>query len=441
LKFFNNYLFYCNSLLSIVVFLSIHGNVLSQDDLKVNFSENEVRETLSKLSADEMGGRATFSPQIDLAAAFIADGFLKYGIKPMPGNTGFLQSFTMVKSKPGKIIKAIVGTETIVANNIVCQTAEKKLNINQEASYEVSRLNEGENAMATFRNLRGKKENQLILMHSSHEPFFNRIKQNNSPRMKDGVTMIFILTNNPDATNFELQMEPDIEELKLSNVVGFLPGKTKPDEYVIFSGHYDHIGFNKPNEKGDSIYNGANDDASGTTAVLMLAKHFASKGENERSIIFAAFTAEEIGGFGSQYFSRQLPPEKVVAMFNIEMIGTDSKWGNNSAYITGFEKSNMGEILEKNLKGSPFTFYPDPYPQQQLFYRSDNATLARLGVPAHTLSTSKMDNEPHYHKASDEVETLDTKNMTEVIKAIALSSKSIIDGVDTPTRVDTSQLR
>ena len=78
-------------------------------------------------------------------------------------------------------------------------------------------------------------------------------------------------------------------------------------------------------------------------------------------------------------------------MFNIEMIGTESKWGKNAAYITGFEKTNMGEILQNNLKGSAFSFYPDPYPSQNLFYRSDNATLARLGVPAHTISTAKMD--------------------------------------------------
>ena len=123
------------------------------------------------------------------------------------------------------------------------------------------------------------------------------------------------------------------------------------------------------------------------------------------------------------------------------MIGTESKWGKNSAYITGFEKSDMGAILQKNLEGTPFQFYPDPYTNQNLFYRSDNATLARLGVPAHTISTSKMDSEPNYHKASDEVQTLDLNNMTEVIKAIAKSSESIISGKDTPSRVDTSQLK
>ena len=118
------------------------------------------------------------------------------------------------------------------------------------------------------------------------------------------------------------------------------------------------------------------------------------------------------------------------------MIGTESKWGKNSAYITGFEKSDFGKILQNNLAGSAFKFEPDPYPKENLFYRSDNATLAALGVPAHTISTSKMDSEPTYHKQTDDIASIDINNMTEIIKAIALSSKTIISGKDTPTRVE-----
>jgi Zn-dependent M28 family amino/carboxypeptidase len=218
-----------------------------------------------------------------------------------------------------------------------------------------------------------------------------------------------------------------------NNVIGILPGKSKPEEYVVFSAHYDHLGIVKNGE--DRIYNGANDDASGTTAVIALAKYFKELNQNERTIIFVAFTGEEVGGFGAKFFSENIDYNKVVAMFNIEMIGTESKWGKNSAYITGFEKSDFGTILQKNLEGSGFNFNPDPYPREQLFYRSDNARLAALGVPAHTISSSKMDVEPNYHKLSDEVSTLDLENMTEIIKAIAISSQTIINGTDAPTRV------
>ncbi|HMI77719.1 MAG TPA: M20/M25/M40 family metallo-hydrolase, partial [Ferruginibacter sp.] len=237
-----------------------------------------------------------------------------------------------------------------------------------------------------------------------------------------------------------LHVKTEITEKKLKNVIGIIPGKSKKDEYVVFGGHYDHLGIGKPNNTGDSIYNGANDDAAGTTAVMMLAKYFSKLKNNERTLVFVAFTAEEIGGFGSRYFSKQIDAEKVMAMFNIEMIGTESKWGTNSAYITGYEKTDMGKLLQANLTGSKFKFEPDPYPKQNLFYRSDNATLAALGVPAHTISTSKMEqppnDEPNYHKQSDEIGTLDMNNMAEIIKAIAISSTTIISGKDTPTRVE-----
>ena len=229
------------------------------------------------------------------------------------------------------------------------------------------------------------------------------------------------------------RQEFDVKGKPANNVIAILPGKSRPNEYVIFSAHYDHLGMEK--EGVDKIYNGANDDASGTTAVIALAKYFKDLDKNERTIIFVAFTGEEIGGFGSKFFSAKMDPNKVVAMFNLEMIGTESKWGKNSAYITGFEKTDFGTILQKNLVGTNFNFYQDPYPEQQLFYRSDNARLAAQGVPAHTISTSKMDVEMNYHKLSDEVSTLDLDNMTEIIKAIAISSQSIINGSDTPTRV------
>jgi Zn-dependent M28 family amino/carboxypeptidase len=122
-------------------------------------------------------------------------------------------------------------------------------------------------------------------------------------------------------------------------------------------------------------------------------------------------------------------------MFNIEMIGKPSKFGKNNAFITGYERSDFGKILQKNLKGTGFKFYPDPYPNQNLFFRSDNATLAKLGVPAHTISSDKIDKDKLYHSVDDEFETVDVKNITEIIKAIAISSGSIISGEDTPSKV------
>lgn len=237
----------------------------------------------------------------------------------------------------------------------------------------------------------------------------------------------------------DYKQEFKVDGERANNVIGVLPGKSKANEYVVFSAHFDHLGtkskFGKNDTKDDKVFNGANDDASGVTAVIALANYFKQLNANERTLVFVTFTGEEIGGLGSEFFTESINENQVIAMFNIEMIGTESKWGRNSAYITGFEKSDFGVILQRNLKDTDFNFYEDPYPKEQLFYRSDNARLAAIGVPAHTISTSKMDNEPNYHKLSDEVTTLDMDNMTEIIKAIALSSESILKGIDTPTRI------
>jgi Zn-dependent M28 family amino/carboxypeptidase len=220
----------------------------------------------------------------------------------------------------------------------------------------------------------------------------------------------------------------------LFNVVGVLKGKSKPEEFVVFSAHYDHVGIIKPMGM-DSIANGADDNASGVAAVIALAKAYRKLNNNERTLVFVAFTAEEIGGFGSKYFSTQMDPDAIKAMINIEMIGKDSKFGPNSVFITGFERSNLGELMQERVKGTSFTFYPDPYPDQRLFFRSDNATLARLGVPAHSFSTVQLPTDTFYHTVKDEFETLDVDNIVSTINAIFIGAKGLVDGSETPTRI------
>ncbi len=223
---------------------------------------------------------------------------------------------------------------------------------------------------------------------------------------------------------------------RLANVAGMLPGR-RADEFVLFSAHYDHIGY-QPNRAvaGDSIGNGANDNASGTTAVISLARYFKKLGTPERTLLFVAFTAEEMGGLGSRHFSQQLDPAAIVAMFNIEMIGKPAREGPNTAWITGFDRSDFGQILQRAVEGTAYEFYADPYPSQNLFFRSDNATLARLGVPAHSISTTPIDVDRDYHTVTDEVETLDLDHMTNTIQAIATAAATIVSGAETPRRVE-----
>ncbi|MDP4129713.1 MAG: M28 family peptidase [Bacteroidota bacterium] len=408
------------------------GSVAAQSPRDL-FRQDEVTRIEKILSADDMQGRQVYTPGIEKAAAFISQEFKSAGLKPLSGSQDYGQHFTMIDTRLTEVTVKL-DCQSLDPERIFAFSAAPDLAVTQNSNYHKIFVKKGDDFGEVFYKYMDESQDFLILVDTSFSKRFMRYAHIHMPSFGESGNRIFILTSSSPA-QFSIHIRQDTIKKSLTNLVGVLPGRSLKDEYVIFSAHYDHLGIGKPDAQGDSIYNGANDDASGTTAVISLAKYFSKLNSNQRTLIFAAFTAEEIGEFGSAYFSRQLNPERVMAMFNIEMIGTESKWGKNSAYITGYDKTDMGLILQKNLKNSRFKFYPDPYPDQLLFLRSDNATLAKLGVPAHTISTSKMDSEKFYHTREDEFGTLDMTNMTEIIKAIAISARSIIAGKDTPERV------
>jgi len=419
------------------LFFSLITAIASAQPAPPVINEKEVQRIEIALSADDMQGRATFTAGNAKAADFISNEFKKIGLETFNGASSYKQTFSLISSKAISISASLDGS-SIDPKRLIAFTCQPDLSITASSGFKKVYIKEAAELGKRFGDFIKLKENLLVFIDSSLEKTFNRIAARRQYLFKSDKSVVFVL-GNFTADEYAITSKQEITEKQAANIVGVLPGKSKKDEFVIFSGHYDHLGIGEASNN-DSIFNGANDDASGVTAVISLAKYYKAAKVNERTLIFAAFTGEEIGGYGSQYFSTQFDPQKVAAMFNIEMIGTESKWGRNSAYITGFEKSDMGKILQKNLQGSDFAFYPDPYTQEQLFYRSDNATLARVGVPAHTISTSKMDNEPNYHKLTDEVRTLDLNNMTQIIQSIAISAKTIVTGKDTPSRVDTNQL-
>lgn len=400
--------------------------------------EKEVERIETELSANNMQGRKVFTTGSEKAADFISTEFKKIGLETLKGANSYKQVFDVVSSKV-KSISASFNGKPFDPKKLIVFTCQPDLSITSRSDFKKINLRESSEFSKRFSEFVSLKENLIVFVDPLLAKNFNRLATRKLYLFKSDKSIVFVLGSFAD-DEFVIKAKHEIAEEQASNVVGILPGKSKKNEFVIFSAHYDHIGIGE-SINNDSIYNGANDDASGVTAVISLANYYKASKNNERTLIFAAFTAEEIGGYGSQYFSSRFDPDKVVAMINIEMIGTESKWGKNSAYITGFEHSNLGNILQKNLIGSDFAFFPDPYPEQDLFFRSDNATLARSGVPAHTISTSKMDNEVNYHKVTDEVKTLDINNMTQIIQAITISAQSIINGRDTPTRVNANELK
>jgi hypothetical protein len=425
--------------LALLLFVCQYGYAQTIEQI---ISKEYVERLIKTLSSDDMQGRATFTPGIDKAAKFIESEFKSIGLKPLTGEAGFRQSFSKIQLKPSETKVTVNNKEIDPANVMTYGNTSESLSFDQSSNTPVIYFDATKSFMEQFRPVMRSGKKQIVIVNPSLAEDFKRIKVrlgegsildqkdiNNNPNMT-----LFILDEATAVTSYKVALKNTLLKMPLFNVAGMIPGKSKAKEIVVFSGHYDHLGIIKSVEQ-DSIANGADDDASGITGMISLAKYYKKLNNNERTLIFVAFTAEEIGGYGSQYFSSKLNPDDVTAMFNIEMIGKDSKFGQNTAYITGFDKSDFGAILQKNLKGTEFTFHPDPYPSQNLFYRSDNATLAALGVPAHTISTVQIDGDKLYHTVKDEFSSLDVNNILSTIRGIAKSAITIVKGTDTPTRI------
>ncbi len=200
---------------------------------------------------------------------------------------------------------------------------------------------------------------------------------------------------------------------KAYNVCGIKKGKT--DKYLGFSGHFDHIGTS--DKTGDNIYNGADDDASGITTLVGIADYFKNK-KPDFSMVFIAFNGEEKGMLGSKAISTDASLDKVyhnmTALFNFEMVATESQWGKNALFMTGDEFSDLDELMNRNAANG-MKINPDPYASQQLFYRSDNVSFVKKKIIAHSFSTVDMTKAHHYHNESDDISVVDFDNLTDII--------------------------
>ncbi|MHB1223230.1 MAG: M28 family peptidase [Gemmatimonadaceae bacterium] len=211
------------------------------------------------------------------------------------------------------------------------------------------------------------------------------------------------------------------------NVIGVIPGSDPQlrGEVVLVDAHYDHLGLGAPVD-GDSIFNGADDDASGVVAVLQIARALASGPPPKRTVVFSAMTGEEVGLVGTRWYIAHppFPLERTVANLEIEMIGRPDSLagGSGKAWLTGYERSTMGD----QLKARDIPIVPDPRPDQRFFERSDNIAFARRGIPAHTLSTFNLHDD--YHTPDDEVERVDFGHMTSVIEAAVRATRILTDG-------------
>ena len=166
------------------------------------------------------------------------------------------------------------------------------------------------------------------------------------------------------------------------NVLGVLPGKTHPDDYVVYSGHWDHLGVGRPDAEGDTIYNGAVDNATGTAAVIEMARAFARGPRPDRSVLFLTVTAEEKGLLGSEYYAANpvYPLSRTVAMINTDALSPLAP--TTDFNVSGDARQDLLDMLIAKGKASGRVFTPDPTPEAGHFFRSDHFPLAKRGVPA-----------------------------------------------------------
>ena len=225
----------------------------------------------------------------------------------------------------------------------------------------------------------------------------------------------------------DLDTVPANRRLTDVNVIGIIPGAdgSLAGETVVVGAHHDHVGVGQPVD-GDSIYNGADDDASGVVAVLEIARALAAGSAPRRTVVLLFSTAEELGLLGTQWYLQHpaVPLERTVADLQVEMIGRPDSLagGTGGAWLTGFERSTMGRLL----RDAGLNVVSDPRPEMNFFMRSDNAPFAFRGIPAHTLSSYSMHED--YHRPSDEVETVDFRHMTMVIESAIRAVELLANG-------------
>lgn len=372
-------------------FLFSLSGLFSQSSTDI-ISEKNIAETISILASDSLGGRGNGTANILKAGLYIGNRFKKSGLIPLTGQASFFVPFTL----PGTGNKGTSAPDILEWNGELLSPAKFMFLHTMPGNYSSKNISDfkvvkldssfDKNVINAF----AKSDSNLLIWTNKLQPdrenYFPEIINIPEGGLLKDILLVYA-EKKPDSIT--LFGEPLHYSNKGYNIVGMLPGKSKPNEVVIFSAHYDHVGISTSNPK-DLIMNGANDDASGTTAVLALAEYFAKIDNNERTILFCAFSGEELGLVGSYDFVNYLIPESIIAMINIEMIGIP-QFGKNKVMITGERNSDMPDIIKSAMSKSNFSFRRDKDERKTLFIRSDNYPFAIQQVPAHTIMGSDDD--------------------------------------------------
>lgn len=401
-----------------------------------------VRAHESFLASDALQGRGSATRDEAIAAAYVAAQFESFGLKAAPGMAGYLQPAKIIRyavtgpaaltigGKPAAVPTVLVGsTQPIAGTSAVFDGTDPAKMPHADIVF----ITGGKGSPMQFVRAATAAGVKLVIVRESEmtQGMFKGL--GGKPRMPAGLegkatSSYAAFATLPSADFDKAVAKPGAqvsfalpvarEEQITTNAIGWLPGSDPKAGVILVTAHLDHLG----KQPDGTIMHGANDDASGTTAVLELARAMAAAKQTRRGLLFVAYGSEEIGGYGSSYFGDHppVPLDQMVANIEIEMIGAqDPKLPAGTMMMTGFERSTLGETLKAH--GALVT--ADPYPEQRFFERSDNYSLAVRGVVAHTISGWAVT--PNYHTAQDTLENLDIAFMTRAIQSLVEPLKSL----------------
>ena len=412
------------------------------------------------LASDAMQGRGSGTHDELVAAAYVASELRQYGIDPAGDNGSYIQHVPTIHRKitapprltitpPGQdpSLQPITwdyGKEFLVADLTQTEFSGplRKLGADELRDAENSGIKPGAVVLITGSDQSKTRQAALALaskgaaatlMLASESSLKNfeeageqmpqlpdRLEKNSADDLNNVLKLnrhaFRALERTPEGTMIHFEARSSDSKGSTWNAVGILHGTDPSLQHaaILFSAHLDHLGIGIP-VKGDNIYNGADDDASGTTAVLEIARVLGRGGRQRRTVIFALFGSEEMGELGSSYFSQHppLPLKEIAANLEFEMIGRpDPAVKDDTLWLTGWERSNLGPALAAH--GAHLV--RDPHPDENFFARSDNFGLAKKGVIAQTISSYGL--HPDYHQPSDDLGHLDFKHMNAAIESL-----------------------
>lgn len=450
--------------------------------IAARLTANDLKADVSFLASDALQGRGTPSPGLDIAAEYIAAQFRRAGLEPA-GDDGYFQTAPFVKVAPvtegleltfesgGSTVRAVAANLAIqepaaldLAHGAVFKAAADAAALSRLTPDEVrgkvlvidvpdSGSGPNASAFAVMRRMpsvAARLHPALVLLL---RPSGRGTTAEPRPRPADGgapAIPMLVVWDQPvrdllaaakpgpvDITVASHISAPTVTQLKLRNVIGVLRGSDPSlrDTYVLVTAHYDHLGVRGSGE-GDHIYNGANDDASGTASVIEVAETLSALPERpKRSIVFVTLFGEELGLLGSRYYAQHpvFPLSKTIADLNLEQMGrTDDNSGPRVGVVnvTGYDYTNITPVLANAGKEFGIKVLKDAQASDPFFARSDNQALADAGIPAHTLSVGYVF--PDYHQPGDEWPKLDYENMAKVDCTVALGVFHLADSVDVP---------